>query len=662
VHRVAAANVVHDRYVQPVADKLNADVATASHQLNRQTQAAGETAWLATLGVAGVAGLLLVLSLLGLAAARRRRERSATEQLRGELERTVLRESEERMKALVEHGSDMITVLAPDTTVLYQAGAVGPMLGYEPAELEGAKLTDWLDPADRPLLMALCTTRRHATQELRLRHRDGELRTFEARATSLMDHPAWEGIVLNIWDVSERKELEERLRHQAFHDALTGLPNRALFADRVAHALARAQRSSETIAVLLIDLDDFKSINDSLGHGVGDQLLIEVAARLDSSVRGADTVARLGGDEFAVILEDNKSAADAATSAQRILAAFSIPVQLEGRSFPIAASVGIARSDTGASADELVRDADVAMYMAKGQGKNRHATFHPSMHLAIQERLDLKADLLRAVEAGDQFEVYYQPIVTLDTGTIAGLEALVRWNHPVRGLLEPAAFMALAEEIGAIVPIGRSVLNQACVQARRWTDDFAQALPVSVNVSARQLDTPEFVAEVRGALETTGLPAERLVLEITESELMTDIDHSVQSLQALKDLGVRIALDDFGTGYSSLSQLERLPIDIVKVERSFAGALRDPGTHSGLVQAVMDLTQTLHLTTVAERIETREQLHELQDLDCPLGQGFLFSRPVPAEEIHTLLTNGQDYADDTGALAAAAPEPTGSAA
>jgi diguanylate cyclase (GGDEF)-like protein len=241
------------------------------------------------------------------------------------------------------------------------------------------------------LLLGLCATERCTTQELRLRHRDGSMRTFEARATSLLDHPAWEGIVLNIWDVSERKELEERLRHQAFQDALTGLPNRALFADRVEHALARAQRADEAIAVLLIDLDDFKSINDSLGHETGDQLLIEVAARLGASMRGADTVARLGGDEFAVILEDNRSATDAEQTADRILASFSIAVELDGRSFPIAASVGIARAGKGATAIELLRDADVAMYMAKGLGKNRHAVFEESMHLAIQERLELKA-------------------------------------------------------------------------------------------------------------------------------------------------------------------------------------------------------------------------------------------------------------------------------
>jgi EAL domain-containing protein (putative c-di-GMP-specific phosphodiesterase class I) len=267
------------------------------------------------------------------------------------------------------------------------------------------------------------------------------------------------------------------------------------------------------------------------------------------------------------------------------------------------------------------------MYMAKSLGKNRHAVFAPSMHLAIQERLDLKADLLHAVAAGDEFEVYYQPIVTLDTGVIVGLEALARWNHPTRGMLEPATFIALAEEVGAIVPIGRSVLNQACRDARQWSDDFEQPLSVSVNVSARQLDDPDFVADVQEALRDADLSAERLVLEITESELMPDIDHSVKVLQTLKDLGVRIALDDFGTGYSSLSQLQRLPVDIVKVEQNFAGTLRNPNTHPVLVQAVMDIGKTMRLTTVAERIETHDQLRQLQSLDCPLGQGYLFSHP-----------------------------------
>jgi diguanylate cyclase (GGDEF)-like protein/PAS domain S-box-containing protein len=646
-HRLRPANAIENRYIQPLVTRLGADITTASSELVREAQAADQTAWVATLGVAGVAGLLLVLSLLGLAAARRRRERAEGERQRGEVERTVLRESEDRLKALVEHGSDMITVVSADSTVLYQAGAVLTMLGYEPRELEGSKLTDWLDPDDAPVLLALCATDRSASRELRLRHRDGTMRTFEARATSLLDHPAWEGIVLNIWDVSERKELEERLRHQAFHDVLTGLPNRALFADRVEHALVRAQRAEETIAVLLIDLDDFKSINDSLGHATGDQLLVEVAARLDASMRGADTVARLGGDEFAVILEDHKSAAGAERAADRILSAFAIPVELGERSFPIAASVGIARAQRGATATDLLRDADVAMYVAKGLGKNRHVAFAPSMHLAIQERLDLKADLLHAVAAGDEFEVYYQPIVTLDAGAIVGLEALARWNHPTRGMLQPATFIALAEEIGAIVPIGRFVLNQACQDARRWSDDFEQPLSVSVNVSTLQLDNADFVADVRQALRDADLSPDRLVIEITESELMHDVEHSVKALQTLKDLGIRIALDDFGTGYSSLSQLQRLPLDIVKVEQNFAGTLQNPNTHPGLVQAVMDIGKTMRLTTVAERIETQDQLHQLQKLDCPLGQGYLFSHPLPANAIHKLLTNEENYADNT---------------
>src|SRR5665213_1662498 len=642
------ANRIENQDLQPLVGHLAADIAKASTLLVGDTTAAGNTAWEATLGVAGVAGLLLVLSLLGMAATRRRRERTDSERQLADIERTVLLESEQRMRALVEHGSDMITVIAPDTTILYQAGAVTAMLGYEPSDLEGSKLTKWLDPADHALLLALCASQRNATQELRLRRRDGTFRTFETQATSLLDHPAWEGIVLNIWDVSERKELEERLRHQAFHDALTGLPNRALFADRVGHALARAHRGGGEIAVLLIDLDDFKSINDSLGHAVGDRLLVEVAARLDATVRGADTVARLGGDEFAVILEDDKSAARVEQAASRILAALSAPIDLDGRSFPIAASVGIARAGALTTAIDIVRDADVAMYMAKGNGKNRHALFDPTMHLAIQERLDLKADLLRAVAEGHEFEVHYQPIVTLDTGEIVALEALARWNHPSRGMLEPAAFIPLAEEIGAIIPLGRSILNQACQEARQWADDFDQPLSVSVNVSALQLDNGDLLADVRNALHDSGLPAERLVLEVTESEVMRDIERAANTLQALKALGVRIALDDFGTGYSSLSQLQRLPVDIVKVDQSFAGSLRQPSTHPGLIQAVMDIGKTMRLTTVAERIETPEQLRQLQELNCSLGQGYLFSRPLAAEALRDVLANRHRYSPADG--------------
>ena len=298
--------------------------------------------------------------------------------------------------------------------------------------------------------------------------------------------------------------------------------------------------------------------------------------------------------------------------------------------FPVTASVGVARSVPGqAGAEQLVRDADLAMYAAKGDGKGRWTAFRPEMHVATEERLQLKSDLAQAVRAGDQFELFYQPLVALDAGSVVGLEALLRWNHPSRGRLEPEEFLPLAEETGAIVPIGRWVLEESCRQGRAWVDSSGKGLMISVNVSARQLSSPGLAQDVRAALARSGLPPERLVLEVTETELMRDVERAIAVLAEIRELGVRVAIDDFGTGYSSLSQLERLPVDILKVDREFAGAPRDPGEHSKLLRAVMEIGDSLHMETVAEGVETPEQLEELRGLHYPLGQGFLFSRPVP---------------------------------
>ena len=492
-----------------------------------------------------------------------------------EAEERALRHSERRLNALVRHGSDMITVVSPDMTVLYQAGAVRAMLGYEPEELEGRKLTGWLHPDDAPVLSSLAAgaNRGGPARELRLRHRDGSLRTCEARATSLLGDDLWNGIVVNIWDISERKALEERLRHQAFHDGLTGLANRALFGDRLEHALVRGAHAQRPVTVFLIDLDDFKSVNDSLGHAAGDRLLGEIARRIGETMRAADTIARLGGDEFAVIVDDSGSEDDDRRAAGRILAAVARPVELKGRVFPVTASVGVARSVPGqAGAEQLVRDADLAMYAAKGDGKGRWTAFRPEMHVATEERLQLKSDLAQAVRAGDQFELFYQPLVALDAGSVVGLEALLRWNHPSRGRLEPDEFFPLAEETGAIVPIGRWVLEESCRQGRAWVDSSGKGLMISVNVSARQLSSPGLAQDVRAALARSGLPPERLVLEVTETELMRDVERAIAVLAEIRELGVRVAIDDFGTGYSSLSQLKRLPVNILKVHREFAGA------------------------------------------------------------------------------------------
>ncbi len=630
---IATARALNAGRLQPGVRLLIRRVQRAEGEIQSELSGAEARATAASLGITGGVGVFLVAVVVGLTAMRRRQARREAIEQAG-------RENARRLQALVQHGSDMITVLAPDTTVLYEAGAVEAMLGYRPAELEGHKLRDWVHPDDVSSLLGLCASANGggSARELRLLHHDGTLRTCEARATSLLDDELWNGIVVNVWDVSERKELEERLRHQAFHDGLTGLANRALFGDRLEHALVRGERNGDTVSVLLVDLDDFKSINDSLGHAAGDRLLEQVAARLAKGMRGADTIARLGGDEFGIVIDRSASPPADETAAQRISAALGEPIRLDGRSFPITASVGVARACPGeATADQLVRNADLAMYSAKTEEKGSYAVYRPDMHIATEERLQLKADLVHALEDAGQLELYYQPVVSLDGGGIVGLEALLRWNHPTRGQVAPADFIPLAEETGAIVPIGRWVLEQACRQGAGWVKESERELAIAVNLSARQLSSPDLVDDVRGALRRNGMPAERLIVEVTETTLMRNVEQAAEVLRQIKGLGVKVAIDDFGTGYSSLSQLERLPVDILKVDREFAGTPEDRAEHARLLAAVMEIGDSLHLRTVAEGIETPEQLAEMKSLRYTLGQGFLFSRPLPVSAVEAML-------------------------
>jgi diguanylate cyclase (GGDEF)-like protein/PAS domain S-box-containing protein len=571
--------------------RLTSNVAAARREVRAQADVREAEAIGGMLVTMGVAGAVLVGLMFGVNAARRRR-------IAGEAKQEALQRSEQRLKALVRHGSDMITVLSPDAEVLYQAGAVRALLGYEPADLEGKRLTEWLHPQDVPELLALCATANGGStaRELRFRHRDGSLRTCEARATSLLGDETWNGIVLNIWDVSERKALEERLRHQAFHDNLTGLPNRALFGNRLEHALEKADRAGRTVSVLLVDLDDFKAINDSFGHSRGDALLLRVGRKLNEAMRDADTVARLGGDEFAVIFDGSESRYADERAAQRILQAVENPFEVGGRSFPVSASVGIARSAPGVTdADQLVRNADLAMYTAKAEKKRGWAVYRDDMYFSVEERLQLKADLASAVRALDQFELFYQPIVGLREGAIMGFEALLRWNHPTKGRVSPEAFIPLAEESGEIVPLGRWVLREACRQLREWALECGKRMVVGINVSARQLAAPGMAGDVRRALREFGVSGAQLVIELTETELVRNQEDAVDVLCQIKELGVWIAIDDFGTGYSSLSQLERLPVDTLKVDRGFARPSHDRAGRRKLLRAVTELADALDL-------------------------------------------------------------------
>ena len=424
---------------------------------------------------------------------------------------------------------------------------------------------------------------------------------------------------------------------QAFKDSLTGLPNRRLFRDRVGHALARAGRRPGASAVLFIDLDKFKDVNDSLGHPTGDQLLTLVAERLRAVVRPGDTVARLGGDEFAVLAEDVVGEADAVGLAGRVLDALAAPFPLRNKELAVGASVGVALSTPGDTVDELLRNADVAMYNAKNAGRGCFRLFEDDMHAAVVRRVELENSLRRAVDDG-QFELYYQPIFALATGRLSGFEALLRWNHPTRGLLGPPEFLALAEETGAIVGIGAWVLHEACRRARHWNDRHPnQPLGMTVNLSPHQLFQPDIADVVAGALHGAGLDPASLTLELTEGVFLGDGPAVSTCLRSLKQLGVQLAIDDFGTGYSSLSYLRRLPLDILKVDKIFVDDVAGDAAESAVVRAIIKLAQTLELTIVAEGVESEEQATRLRALGCHAAQGYWFAKPLNADAVDAVL-------------------------
>jgi diguanylate cyclase (GGDEF)-like protein/PAS domain S-box-containing protein len=565
-------------------------------------------------------------------------------------------QTEARFRSLVQNSTDVVMVVDADSTVRYVSPSVERVFGYDPDELEGTKLTALIHADDQAqVLHALTSTGRDGTAtttliESRMRHRDDFWLHVETLRTDLMHDPNVKGIVLNSRDVSERKAFEEQLSHQAFHDSITGLANRALFRDRVEHALERQSRDDQPISVLFMDLDDFKTINDSLGHAAGDRLLGEVGERLRTCLRGPDTAARFGGDEFAILLEVGGEVTGPADVAVRILSALDGPFVLESKEVFVRASIGIATARASQrvgpeGAEELLRNADVAMYIAKEAGKNRYQVFEPEMHDTALRRLELKADLQRAVD-NEEFELHYQPVIQLSTGDVDGFEALVRWRHPVRGLVQPLEFIPLAEETGLITHIGSWVLQEACRQAEELRSSHVgdHPLHMAVNLSARQLQRTDIVREVARVLLESGLPPECLVLEITESVMMQDMVLSNERLTSLKQLGVQLAVDDFGTGYSSLNYIRRFPVDILKVDKSFVDGVSEGGEESALTAAIIDLAGILNLRPVAEGIERADQLEKLLELGCELGQGFYFSRPLTIDGVHELLRTRSELA------------------
>jgi diguanylate cyclase (GGDEF)-like protein/PAS domain S-box-containing protein len=549
------------------------------------------------------------------------------------------RRGEARFGSLVRHASDLITVIGLDGTISYQSPSIERLLGYAPKDVTGRPFAELVHPADggrvRQMMAdgaAVAGDQPHVLQ-CALVHRDGTPHQFEINYTNLLADEHVGGIVLNCRDISERKAFEEQLTHQAFHDPVTGLANRALFAERVRHAIARSRRERNRIAVVFLDLDDFKTINDSLGHAAGDEVLAEVAKRLATSVRASDTAARFGGDEFALLLEDIEGVEEAADTAERVLETLAVPLRVGHKELSLRCSIGISvvTEDAPGGAEELIRDADAAMYRAKRDGKGSYRMFEPEMHQGVLARLELRTDLQRAI-ATEQLELHYQPVVRLSDAGICGVEALLRWRHPERGMIAPDHFIPLAEETGLIIPIGRWVLREGCRQARRMRDTLPRdaALTMSINLSVKQLQHSDVIADVRDAVREAGIDPSALTLEITETVLMADTELAVTRLRELKALGVNLALDDFGTGYSSLSYLSRFPVDILKMDRSF---LRDGATPetSALTSAVLALGSTLDLRVVAEGIEMPEQRNSLRELGCEFGQGFFFAYPMDAD-------------------------------
>ncbi|MGH2366569.1 MAG: putative bifunctional diguanylate cyclase/phosphodiesterase [Chloroflexota bacterium] len=559
----------------------------------------------------------------------------------------ITRAAEAHFRSLVANATEVIAIVDAAGTLRYQSPAAERVWGYAPEQLTGTNTHDLVHPDDRAAAQALFAqvlagSGTTLTAELRLRHANGTWRDCEVVVTNRLADPGVAGLVATYRDVTERKRYERELAQLAFHDPLSGLPNRALFLDRLERALARAERHHRPVAVLFLDVDNFKVVNDSLGHGVGDQLLVTVAERIQTCLRAEDTAARLGGDEFTVLLEDVTAGHEAEAVAERIAATLQVPIVLQGREVVVTASIGIAFSAPGRDRpDGLLRHADLAMYRAKTAGKARWAVFDQSMNDAAVERLELETDLRRALDR-EEFRVYYQPITHLGSRRITEVEALVRWEHPQRGLVSPAQFIPVAEETGLIVPLGQWVLEEACRQTRIWHRECpAQPgeapLTVSVNLSARQFQHPELVEDIARVLDETGIDSRSLKLEITESVVMANADAAVLTLHRLKDLGVQLAIDDFGTGYSSLSYLKRFPVDTLKIDRSFVDRLGQNPQDTAIVQSVVALAKTLRLSLTAEGVETAEQLGHLQELGCDRGQGYYFARPLPAVQVVTLL-------------------------
>ncbi len=581
-----------------------------------------------TLGGMGAFVLIFVIRMAG-----------ATSEQKEQAE-SSLRTSEERFRSLVQNSSDTTLLLGPGGVILYASPATRSLLGSEPDELIGLKASDLVHPDDRarvePELSALLAAQADIEPlQFRIQHREGSWRHAEAVVTDMRDRSSVGGYVINVRDITERKEAEEMLAHQALHDPLTGLPNRLLLVDRLRNAIARGQRhDGPPPVVMFLDLDRFKLVNDSLGHGAGDELLMCVADRLRAVVRATDTLSRFGGDEFVILCEGMASQDAVMALAERAMTAIDAPFVINGEQFHIGVSIGVAFvDDDGPSPEELLGDADYAMYLAKARsGQGRVQLFDQATRAVARQRVHTETALARALER-DELVVFYQPIVETASRRWVGVEALLRWQHPTRGLLAPAEFLDVAEQTGLIVPIGAWVLSEACQQVQRWNHGLPddEHLAVSVNLSGRQLTEPDLADTIGASLRAASIDphALRLVLEVTETLLPADEDEARRRLVELHELGIQLAIDDFGTGYSSLRYVRDLPISTIKIDRSFVSGLGQSDHDEAIVDAVTQLARTLGLRVVAEGVETETQFAFLSRVGCDYSQGYLFGRPQP---------------------------------
>ena len=551
----------------------------------------------------------------------------------------ALRESEFKLRTLFSNMNEGLAQVDQNEVIDFVNDRLCEITGYGRNEMLGKKTLDlFFDDEGRQLVAKANEERKKGISgqyEARIKKKSGELLwVLVSGAPIINEDGKFTGTLGMFMDISERKRIENQLLHDAFHDVLTGLANRALFMDHLRMTIERAKsRHSNYYAVLFLDFDRFKVINDSLGHAEGDDLLKQIAGRLQAMTRTGDLLARLGGDEFVILLTEMLEADDAVTVAGRIQDDLKKPFYLCGNEVFISASIGIALSTDGhRQADEMLRDADIAMYQAKANGKARYQVFDQEMRAQATTRLQIETEMRQGLDRGE-FVLHYQPIINLQTGALNGFEALVRWRHPTRGMVPPKDFIPAAEETGLILPLGRWILSESCRQMREWQNQYptASSLVINVNLSSKQFLQRDLVDQVSETLKDTGLAAHSLKLEITESYLIDNSDKAVKIMNRLRKLGVELSLDDFGTGYSSLSYLHRLPLNTLKIDRSFISRMTEKGENGQIVRTIIEMAQNLKMKVIAEGIETDEQLAQLKGLECGYGQGYLFSRPLDAE-------------------------------